>query len=186
MPTPAPVLGCRGVLVGIAAPRRVPSLEQRALSATTTGRILSGETVGAASRGQSCQATVAYRVDGLEYHVDGLVKGACPTNGAGARTQVRYDPGSPGRADTREPSQALVGIVALAVLGALFCAFLLARRAVAARRRRGRPEPDPESGAPQHVLLSRLTGSRARRAAAAARPRSRGAGRPRARSRWPS
>jgi hypothetical protein len=144
MPTPVLVLVLLGVLVGIGA-LSTGLLEQRALSATTTGRILSGETVGAASRGQSCQATVAYRVDGSEYHVDGLVKGACPTNGAGARTQVRYEPDSPGRADTREPSKALVGIVALAVLGALVCVFLLAQRAVVARRRRGGPEPAPDA-----------------------------------------
>jgi hypothetical protein len=119
--------------------------EQRALSATTTGRILSGETLGAESRGQKCQATVANRVDGDEYHVDGPVKGACAANGASQRTQVRYDPDSPGRADTREPSRALVGIAVVAVFGAFFCVFLLLQRAVNARRRRGGLTPDPDA-----------------------------------------
>ncbi|VXC55726.1 hypothetical protein [Nocardioides sp. AX2bis] len=108
--------------------------EERALSAATSGEIVSGETDDLASGAERCDASVVYEVDGREWRTTGLAPGPCPADGGSETIEVRYDPGSPYGGKLGDPDQGPLGVAIAAALAALLLAVLLVRSVLAGRR----------------------------------------------------
>lgn len=125
------VLALIGATVGY-----VMAGEERALSASTTGEIVSGTTDDLASGAERCDASVVYEVDGREWRTTGLAPGPCPTDGGSDTVEVRYDPESPYSGKLGDPDQGPLGVTVAAGLAALLLAGLLVRSLVAGRRSR--------------------------------------------------
>ncbi|VXC55588.1 DUF3592 domain-containing protein [Nocardioides sp. AX2bis] len=122
-------------LVGVAT-AMVGVLEERALSATTTGEIVSGETESLSAGGERCSGTIVFEVDGREWQTTDRVGGACPADGGESAVEVRYDPDSPYVAETGDSDEGPLGLTIFAGLGAVLLLVLLVRSLLARRRAR--------------------------------------------------
>jgi hypothetical protein len=123
-------------LVGVAA-AMTGVVEERALSATTTGEVVSGETESLSAGGERCAGTIVYAVDGRDWQITDRVGGACPADGGESAVQVRYDPESPYVAQTGDTDHGPLGLTVFSGVGALLLLVLLVRSLVT--RRRGTP-----------------------------------------------
>lgn len=111
-------------------------LGERALSATTTGEIVSGATENPPGGGERCAGTIVYAVDDQDFQITDRVGGACPADGGESAVEVRYDPASPAVAETGDSDEGPLGLTIFACLGALMLLVLLVRSLLARRRAR--------------------------------------------------
>lgn len=137
-------------LVGVAT-AVVGVVEERALGATTTGEVVSGETESLSAGGERCAGTIVYDVDGREWQITDRVGGPCPADGGQSSVRVRYDPDSPYVAETGDADHGPLGVAVFCCVGAVLLLVLLVRSLVT--RRRG-----PTGGAHAQGAARRPTG----------------------------